>query len=114
MKQIHTRGTRARTHTNTHAKTHTAGISSKVAKSRGTAILERIDSNPLARTVPTWVSERLYEGNFSRPLGGTGDSVCGMGRFAWFNALARKHVRTPASREFFMNNVSDFDCGFEF
>jgi len=37
--------------------------------------------------------------------GGTGDSVCGMGRFAWFNALARKHVRTAAARDFFMKNV---------
>jgi hypothetical protein len=47
------------------------------------AVLERVDQNPLAISVPTWMSERLYEGEDSRPKGGTGDSICGMGRVAW-------------------------------
>jgi hypothetical protein len=47
--------------------------------SRAELIVSRVDANPLARAVPTWVSERLYEGDDSRPRGGTADSICGMG-----------------------------------
>jgi hypothetical protein len=47
--------------------------------SRAQLIVSRVDANPLARAVPTWVSERLYEGDDSRPRGGTADSICGMG-----------------------------------
>ena len=72
---------------------------------RARHILERIDRNPLARFVPTWVSERLYEGDDSRPPGGTADSICGMGRIAYFNALARRRIGSPASRRFFLDHL---------
>uniref|UniRef100_A0A7S0EXJ9 Alpha-L-rhamnosidase n=1 Tax=Hanusia phi TaxID=3032 RepID=A0A7S0EXJ9_9CRYP len=68
-------------------------------------ILERIDSNPLAARVPTWVSEVIYEGEMSRPKGGTADSVCGMARIAWFNALARRKLDLPRHFRFFLHNL---------
>merc|ERR1712151_1428293 len=47
----------------------------------------------------------IYAGNDTTGGLGTGDAVCGYGRIAWFNALARKRVRTSDSLAFFNNNL---------
>lgn len=68
-------------------------------------VLDRIDSNPYAVNVPTWPSEIIYVGSDTTGGLGTGDAVCGYGRIAWFNALARKRIRTSDSLAFFNKNL---------
>merc|ERR1712151_280820 len=47
----------------------------------------------------------IYAGNDTTGGLGSGDAVCGYGRIAWFNALARKRVRTSDSLAFFNSNL---------
>lgn len=53
-------------------------------------VLARIDSGKCRRSA-TWVSEKYY-GPKDTTMGNTGDSACGMGRIAWFDALARRRL----------------------
>ena len=61
------------------------------ADDRFAKVLGRIDEGGQCPSSPTFVSERWY-GPDDCWMENTGDSWCGMGRIAWYDALARRRV----------------------